>query len=48
MTTELVIQARNGDHEAFERLAGAAIDRLYAIAHRVLRDPVAAEDAVQD
>jgi len=48
MTTELVIQARSGDHEAFDRLAAMSIDRLYAIAQRVLRDSVAAEDAVQE
>lgn len=47
-TTQLVEQARRGDHAAFEQLAGASIDRLYAIAHRVLRDAAAAEDAVQD
>lgn len=48
MTEELVVQARRGDHAAFERLAAASIDRLYAIAHRVLRDSTAAEDAVQE
>ena len=45
---ELVVQARAGDHAAFERLAATSIDRLYAVAVRVLRDPMAAEDAVQD
>jgi RNA polymerase sigma-70 factor (ECF subfamily) len=44
----LVVRARGGDHAAFERLAGASIDRLYAVAWRVLRDAPAAEDAVQD
>jgi RNA polymerase sigma-70 factor (ECF subfamily) len=48
MSEDLVLLAQRGDHAAFERLAGAAIDRLYAIAHRVLRDDTAAEDAVQD
>jgi RNA polymerase sigma factor (sigma-70 family) len=48
MTEELVVQARRGDHAAFERLAAASIDRLYAIAQRVLRDSTAAEDAVQE
>jgi RNA polymerase sigma-70 factor (ECF subfamily) len=48
MSTELVLEARNGDHLAFERLAAAAVDRLHAIAWRVLRDPAAAEDAVQE
>lgn len=44
----LVDRAQRGDHAAFERLAAASIDRLYAIAARVLRDSAAAEDAVQD
>jgi len=48
MTLDLVERAKAGDHEAFARLAAAAIDRLYAVACRVLRDPTAAEDAVQD
>lgn len=45
---ELVQRAQRGEHEAFEVLARASIDRLYGIARRVLRDPAAAEDAVQD
>jgi RNA polymerase sigma-70 factor (ECF subfamily) len=45
---EMVIRAQAGDHAAFEALAAASIHRLYAIASRVLRDPHAAEDAVQD
>ena len=48
MTQDLVERARRGDHVAFEHLAAGAIHRLYAIARRVLRDPEAAEDAVQD
>jgi RNA polymerase sigma-70 factor (ECF subfamily) len=48
MTLDLVVRAQRGDHEAFEALAGASIDRLYAIARRVLRDPDLAEDAVQE
>jgi RNA polymerase sigma-70 factor (ECF subfamily) len=48
VSEELVVRARAGDHEAFERLATVAIDRLSAIAYRVLRDAPAAEDAVQD
>lgn len=47
-TAELVIRAQQGDHGAFERLAASSIDRLYALAHRVVRDPGLAEDAVQD
>ena len=48
MTLDLVVRAQRGDHLAFEALAGASVDRLYAVARRVLRDPDAAEDAVQE
>jgi RNA polymerase sigma-70 factor (ECF subfamily) len=48
LVEDLVVQARAGDHAAFERLAGASVDRLYAVAWRVLRDAAAAEDAVQE
>jgi RNA polymerase sigma-70 factor, ECF subfamily len=48
MTLDLVVRAQRGDHEAFEALARASVDRLYAIARRVLRDPDLAEDAVQE
>lgn len=47
MQRELVEAARDGDHEAFEVLATAAVDRLYAIARLILRDTHDAEDAVQ-
>jgi RNA polymerase sigma factor (sigma-70 family) len=45
---DLVEAARSGDHEAFEVLAVAAADRLYAIARLILRDTHQAEDAVQE
>ena len=48
MTADQVRQAQGGDHAAFESLVGAAYDRLYAIAYRILRDRGAAEDATQD
>ena len=48
MTTELVDRARRGDHAAFEQLAAASVDRLFALATRILRDHAAAEDAVQE
>jgi RNA polymerase sigma-70 factor (ECF subfamily) len=48
VTTELVERARRGDHAAFEQLAAASVDRLFAVASRVLRDQAAAEDAVQE
>lgn len=45
---ELVARARAGDEAAFTRLAAAEIDRLYAIAFRVLGRHDLAEDAVQE
>ncbi len=45
---EVVKAAQGGDHEAFEVLASAAGDRLYAIACLILRDRQRAEDAVQE
>jgi RNA polymerase sigma-70 factor, ECF subfamily len=43
----LVERAQQGDHEAFASLAAAHVDRCYAIAYRILRDPHRAEDAAQ-
>ena len=48
VSSDLIERAQRGEHEAFDELATAVYDRLYAIAGRVLRDPYAAEDAVQD
>ncbi|TAK01925.1 MAG: RNA polymerase sigma factor [Chloroflexota bacterium] len=48
MQTKLVDDARHGDREAFGVLAGASVDRLYAIARLILRDTELAEDATQD
>ena len=48
MQRDLVEAARTGDHEAFEVLAAAAVDRMYGIARLVLGDAHQAEDAVQD
>ena len=48
MTAAMVRIAQTGDHAAFEALIGAAYDRLFAIAFRILRDREAAEDATQD
>jgi RNA polymerase sigma-70 factor, ECF subfamily len=45
---DLVRAAQGGDHEAFEALAIAASQRLYAIARLILRDTHLAEDAVQE
>jgi RNA polymerase sigma-70 factor (ECF subfamily) len=43
----LVLAARAGDEEAFGSLARGSADRLFAVAHRILRDVDLAEDAVQ-
>jgi RNA polymerase sigma-70 factor, ECF subfamily len=48
MDREIVIQAREGDHDAFARLAAISIGRLNAIARLILHDYSAAEDAVQE
>jgi RNA polymerase sigma-70 factor (ECF subfamily) len=48
MQRELVERARRGDHDAFARLAGAAISRLDSAAWLILRDPEQAKDAVQN
>jgi RNA polymerase sigma-70 factor (ECF subfamily) len=45
---ELVVRAQSGDREAFDALATALYDRLYAVGRRILRDGYAAEDAVQE
>ena len=47
MDDELVRRAAHGDAEAFDALARDRIDRLFAIAYRILRDHHDAEDAVQ-
>jgi len=48
MRRDLVEAAQRGDHEAFEVLATAAGDRLYAVARLILRASDLAEDAVQE
>jgi RNA polymerase sigma-70 factor (ECF subfamily) len=48
MQRELVERARQGDHDAFAELAGAAISRLDSAAWLILRDPEQAADAVQN
>jgi RNA polymerase sigma-70 factor (ECF subfamily) len=44
----LVERARQGDHDAFAVLAGAAITRLDAAARLIVRDRELARDVVQD
>jgi len=48
MDREIVERARRGDHDAFERLAGAAAPRLDAVARLITGDPESAKDAVQE
>jgi RNA polymerase sigma-70 factor (ECF subfamily) len=47
LVPELVARASAGDHEAFASLASAYVDRCYATAYRILRDPYQAQDATQ-
>jgi RNA polymerase sigma-70 factor (ECF subfamily) len=44
----LVVRAQAGDAHAFSVLASTAIDRLYAVAYRILRETELARDATQD
>ncbi|HET9852645.1 MAG TPA: RNA polymerase sigma factor [Candidatus Limnocylindrales bacterium] len=48
MDRELVIAAQRGDQVAFVDLLRGRVDRLFAIARRILRDVDRAEDALQD
>lgn len=48
MDIDLVQAAQHGDQAAFVDLISTRGDRLYAIAHRILRDVDRAEDALQD
>ncbi|HEX8025859.1 MAG TPA: RNA polymerase sigma factor [Candidatus Limnocylindrales bacterium] len=47
MTLALVERAMGGDQEAFAILATQHVDRCYALAYRILRDPYRAQDATQ-
>ena len=47
MDRTLIEAARSGDEEAFASIARGSADRLFAVAHRILRDVGRAEDAVQ-
>jgi RNA polymerase sigma factor (sigma-70 family) len=44
----LVVRAQAGDPDAFGRLYDRWIDRVHALARRVVRDPDAAEEVAQD
>jgi RNA polymerase sigma-70 factor, ECF subfamily len=45
---DLVVRAREGDHDAFAELATQSLGRLTAAARMILRDEYGAQDAVQD
>jgi RNA polymerase sigma-70 factor (ECF subfamily) len=47
MQVELVERAIRGDRDAFSSLAASHVDRCYALAYRILRDPHRAQDATQ-
>src|SRR3954467_14808505 len=47
MNLDLIEAARSGDEEAFDSIARGMADRLFSVAHRILRDVGLAEDAVQ-
>jgi RNA polymerase sigma-70 factor, ECF subfamily len=47
MHVELVERAKRGDRAAFESIAASSVDRCYALAYRILRDPHRAQDAAQ-
>jgi RNA polymerase sigma-70 factor, ECF subfamily len=47
MVRDLVVQAQNGDRDAFAALVHMTGDRMYAVATRILRDSDLAEDALQ-
>lgn len=48
MQRELVLRARNGDHDAFAVLAAGAFDRLHRTARLILHSDDRAADAVQE
>ena len=48
MQRDLVLRARDGDHDAFTALAAGALDRLHRTARLILRRDDRAADAVQE
>jgi RNA polymerase sigma-70 factor, ECF subfamily len=48
MDRDLVVRARDGDRDAFSRLAIGSLGRLNAVARLIVHDHLLAEDAVQD
>jgi RNA polymerase sigma-70 factor (ECF subfamily) len=48
MDRDLIARARDGDRDAFERIAASVISRLDATARLIVRDREQAQDAVQE
>jgi RNA polymerase sigma-70 factor (ECF subfamily) len=48
MERDLVLQAQSGDQQAFARLVGDSIERLYRVARLIIHDDDAARDGVQE
>lgn len=48
MDRAVIERAMAGDHDAFARLASAAVRSMYATARLIVRDDAAADDATQD
>lgn len=48
MRQDLVARAKGGEEAAFAQLASQIVDRLFAVAFRILRDVDAANDAAQE
>ena len=44
---DLVERSAGGDQLAFDVLVRSVLDRMYAIAHRILRDQESTKDVVQ-
>jgi RNA polymerase sigma-70 factor, ECF subfamily len=47
MRRDLILRAREGDHDAFSELAAGSIERLVRLARLIVRDDHRADDAVQ-
>jgi RNA polymerase sigma-70 factor (ECF subfamily) len=47
MQVDHVERAMRGDRDAFTQIAADSVDRCYALAYRILRDPHRAQDATQ-
>lgn len=48
LESQLIAQARNGDHAAYAELVNRYKDAVYRVTHRILRNVADAEDAAQE